>query len=91
VLPALAHAAGWTPESPRLVALSAPVSFKAPLAYFLPVKLSAGPRGESLATPDPINTSGDFAGLVGSDGFVELPAGPADFATGTLAPFRAWA
>jgi molybdopterin molybdotransferase len=91
VLPALAHAAGRTPETPRLVALAAPVSFKAPLAYFLPVKLAAGARGEPLATPDPINTSGDFAGLVNSDGFVELPAGPAEFAAGTLAPFRAWA
>ena len=91
VLPALAHAAGRTPETPPLVALTAPVTFKAPLAYFLPVKLSAGPRGERLATPDPINTSGDFAGLVDSDGFVELPPGPADFAVGTLAPFRAWA
>ena len=67
------------------------MTFKAPLAYFLPVRLSAGPRGEHLATADPINTSGDFAGLVDSDGFVELPPGPADFAVGTLAPFRAWA
>lgn len=91
VLPALAHAAGLEPEPPPLVALTAPVTFKAPLAYFLPVKLSAGPRGERLATPDPINTSGDFVGLVGTDGFVELPAGPAEFAAGTLAPFRAWA
>jgi molybdopterin molybdotransferase len=91
VLPALAHAAGLAPEVPALVALTAPVTFKAPLAYFLPVKLSAGPRGERLATPEPINTSGDFAGLVGSDGFVELPPGPAEFAAGTLAPYRAWA
>ena len=91
VLPALAHAAGATPPPPSLVTLAAPVTFKAPLAYFLPVKLSAGPRGERLATPDPSNTSGDFVGLVGSDGFVELPAGPAEFAAGTPAPFRAWA
>ncbi len=90
VLPALAHAAGRAPEAPAMVALATPVSFKTPLAYFLPVKLTSGPRGERLATPDPINTSGDFAGLVDSDGFVELPAGPAEFAAGTLAPFRAW-
>jgi molybdopterin molybdotransferase len=90
VLPALAHAAGCALEPPPLVALAAPVSFKAPLTYFLPVKLTTTARGERLATPDPINTSGDFAGLVGSDGFVELPAGPAEFAAGTLVPFRAW-
>jgi molybdopterin molybdotransferase len=90
VLPALAHAAGATIGSQPRVTLAAPVVFKAPLTYFLPVKLSTGPRGESLATPDPGNTSGDFAGLVGSDGFVELPPGPAEFAAGTLVPFHAW-
>jgi molybdopterin molybdotransferase len=43
-----------------------------------------------LATPDPSNTSGDFAGLIGTDGFVELPAGPTEFRAGTLAVFRGW-
>jgi molybdopterin molybdotransferase len=71
--------------------LAAPVVFKTPLAYLLPVKLVTGLRGESLAKPEPSNTSGDFAGLVNTDGFVELPAGPAEFAAGTLVPFYAWA
>lgn len=90
VLPALAHASGQTPAAPRTVALAAPVQFAPPLAYLLPVRLSSGPRGELLATPDPANTSGDFAGLVGTDGFVELPAHQTDFPAGTLAPFYAW-
>lgn len=90
VLPGLAHASGLTPTAPRPVALAASVSWKPKLAYLLPVKLSSGPRAELLATPDPSNTSGDFAGLVGSDGFVELPPGPADFPAGTLAPFFPW-
>ncbi|MCX6951710.1 MAG: molybdopterin molybdotransferase MoeA [Verrucomicrobia bacterium] len=90
VLPALAHASGLPPVAPRTVALAAPVSFKPKLAYLLPVKLSSGPRAELLATPDPSNTSGDFAGLVGTDGFVELLTGPAEFAAGTLAPFYPW-
>ncbi len=90
VLPALAHASGLAPAAPRTVALAAPVSWKTKLAYLLPVRLSSGPRAELLATPDPSNTSGDFAGLVGSDGFVELPPGPADFPAGTLAPFYPW-
>lgn len=90
VLPALAHAGGLVPAAPRPVALAAPVSWRAKLAYLLPVKLSSGPRAELLATPDPFNTSGDFAGLVGTDGFVELPPGPADFPAGTLAPFYPW-
>ena len=90
VIPALAVASGLPPAAPRIAALAAPVSFKAPLAYLLPVQLSSGPRAELLATPDPSNTSGDFAGLVGTDGFLELPPGPADFPAGTLAPFYPW-
>jgi molybdopterin molybdotransferase len=90
VLPALGHASGLTPPPPRLAALAAAVSFKPKLTYFLPVKLSGGPRAELLATPDPSNTSGDFSGLIGSDGFVELPAETTEFPAGTLAPFRAW-
>ena len=90
VLPGLAHASGLLPEVPRLVALAAPVTFKPKLAYFLPVKLTSGERGELLASPDPSNTSGDFAGLVGTDGFVELPAEPTDFPAGYVAPFRPW-
>jgi molybdopterin molybdotransferase len=90
VLPALAHASGQTPAPPRTVALAAPVRFAPPLAYLLPVRLSSGPRAELLATPDPSNTSGDFAGLLGTDGFIELPAGETDFPAGTLAPFYVW-
>ncbi|MBL9202406.1 MAG: molybdopterin molybdotransferase MoeA [Opitutaceae bacterium] len=90
VLPALAHASGLAPIPPTVVALAQPVTFKPPLAYFLPVKLSRGPHAEPLATPDPSNTSGDFAGLIGSDGFVELPAETSEFPAGTLAPFHPW-
>lgn len=90
VLPALAQASGARP-SPRPVAvLDRPVSFKPPLAWFLPVALSSGPRAERIATPHPANTSGDFSGLVGTDGFIELPPGPAEFAAGTIATFWAW-
>lgn len=90
VLPALAHASGANPSIPSPVALAAPVCFRPPLACLLPVRLSAGPRAERLATPDPSNTSGDFAGLIGTDGFVELPRGPGEFPAGLLVPFRPW-
>ncbi len=90
VLPALAHASGLRADPPRLAALAKPVTFRPKLAYLLPVKLSSGPGAELLATPDPSNTSGDFAGLVGTDGFVELPAEPGEFPAGTIAPFFPW-
>lgn len=90
VLPALSHASGMPPVSPRLAVLAKPVTFKPPLAYFLPVKLSSGFRAELLAEPDPSNTSGDFAGLVGTDGFLELPANQTEFPAGTIARFWPW-
>ncbi len=91
VLPALVQASGATAASPRLVALTALVTKKGGLAHFLPVRLSSGPRAELLATPEPMNTSGDFAGLVGTDGFVELPAEQTEFPAGTVARYWAWA
>ena len=90
VLPALAHASGLAPAALRTVALAAAVTFKPRMEYFLPVKLTSGPRAELLATPDPSNTSGDFAGLVGTDGFVALPAEQTEFPAGTLLPFFPW-
>jgi molybdopterin molybdotransferase len=90
VLPALDHAGGLVPRPLFQVALAEPVVFKPALACLLPVKLSSGPRGELLATPAATNSSGDFAGLVGTDGFVELPAAQSEFPAGTLVPYRAW-
>ncbi len=90
VLPALAHASCLAAVPFRVAALSEPVSFKPKLTYFLPVRIGSGPRAEMLAQPDPSNTSGDFAGLVGTDGFVELPPEPSEFPAGTLAPFWPW-
>ena len=90
VLPALAHASQLARVPSRFVTLATSVTFKPKIAYFLPVKLSSGPHAELLATPEASNTSGDFAGLLGTDGFVELPAEPAEFAAGTLASFRPW-
>jgi molybdopterin molybdotransferase len=90
VIPALDHASGLVAERLQAVALTAPVKANPKLAQFIPVKLSSGPRAELLAAPDPGNTSGDFGGLVGTGGFVELPPATADFPAGTLASFRSW-
>jgi molybdopterin molybdotransferase len=90
VLPALAQASGLALTTPRLVALARPLTFRPELACLVPVKLTSGAHGELLATADPTNTSGDFSGLVGTDGYVELPAGQAEFPVGYVAGFRAW-
>lgn len=90
VLPALARASGALPAPARYAALTAAVTFKPKLAFLLPVRLSSGPHAELCAQPDPGNTSGDFAGLVGTDGFVELPAEPTEFPAGYVARFHPW-
>jgi len=90
VLPALDHASGLMPRAPFLAALSERVVFKPKLACLLPVRLSSGPHAELLATPCATNSSGDFSGLVGTDGFVELPAALDEFPAGYVAPYRPW-
>jgi molybdopterin molybdotransferase len=90
VLPALDRASGLAPSPMRWVALGEAYAFKPRLACLLPVRLVSGPQAQIVAVPAEVGTSGDFAGLVRSDGFVELPAEPEAFPVGTLAPFRRW-
>lgn len=90
VLPALAHASGAASAPVRAAALATSITFQPSLAFLLPVKVRSGPNAELLATPDPTNTSGDFAGLVNTDGFIELPAAQTEFPAGTLARFHPW-
>jgi molybdopterin molybdotransferase len=66
------------------------VTFRPPLVCYLPVKLATGERAELLATPHATNTSGDFAGLVDTDGFVELPAEASEFPAGFVARYWPW-
>ncbi|MFZ9681655.1 MAG: molybdopterin molybdotransferase MoeA [Cephaloticoccus sp.] len=90
VLPALDHASRLMVPAPRRVRLAARHVFAAPLACLLPVRLEDDGAGGQVARPCPTNTSGDFSGLVGTDGFVELPADQNEFPAGHLAEFRAW-
>jgi molybdopterin molybdotransferase len=90
VLPALDHASGVAARVGFQAALAEPVAFKPKLACLLPVRISSGPRAELLATPGSVGTSGDFSGLVDTDGFVELPADTDDFPTGYVARYWGW-
>jgi molybdopterin molybdotransferase len=90
VLPALTKMEGSTPAAPRFAALTDAVRMPPNLAGFLPVRITSGSRGEQLAQPTPLNTSGDFAGLTATDGFVELPAGRDEIAAGTAVEFWPW-
>lgn len=90
VLPALAQASGARAAASCLVALAEPVRFKPSLAYLLPVRLVSSDHAERMATSAATNTSGDFAGLLNSDGFVELAAERTEFAKGFVARFWPW-
>ena len=90
VLPALRAAMGQaSSESPR-IALTAPFEVKAPLAFYLPVKLKNDDWGRTSAEPCPTNGSGDFTSLAGTQGFVELPPGPNTYPKGFVARFYRW-
>jgi molybdopterin molybdotransferase len=90
VLPALRAAMGQAPTEARRIALTAPVEVKAPLAFYMPVKLKSDDWGRTSAEPKPTNGSGDFTALAGTEGFVELPPGPHTFPKGFVAPFFRW-
>lgn len=89
VEPAIAQLLGERDSEPlRDVALTERVKFEAPLTWFLPAKTVAADAGR--VTPRPTNTSGDFAALAGTDGFIELPAEAQEFPAGFAAPWYPW-
>jgi molybdopterin molybdotransferase len=90
VLPALRAAMGQAPAVASRIALTAPVEVKAPLAFYMPVKVRSDDWGRAFAEPCPTNGSGDFTALAGTDGFVELPPGPNTFPKGHVARFFRW-
>lgn len=64
-------------------------TFNPALQYFLQVKLLINEKGELTATPLEGNGSGDFANLLQTDAFMELPLERNDFKKGEV--FRIWA
>ncbi len=90
VIPALRAASGARAPARPIVALARAYEFRAPLTCFLPVSLEYDPKGRTLAVPRPTGGSGDLNALGGTDGFVELPQGPANHAAGLAIPFYRW-
>ncbi|MDP9084620.1 MAG: molybdopterin molybdotransferase MoeA [Pseudomonadota bacterium] len=90
VIPAIAEAMGTKRAAPERLALAAPVTFKPPLAYFLPVNIVHDEWGRPWATPQPPRGSGGFLSLAGTDGFVELPPGPNTYPKGFVTTVYRW-
>ena len=89
-LPGLLHAMRINDTPVPVVGLAEEVRFAADLSCFLPVTLEYTADGRSLARPKQTNTSGDFAALGGTAGFVELPRGTSLFPAGYAARFYPW-
>ncbi len=64
------------------------VTFTAPLQYFMQVELRLNEQGQLTAIPVEGNGSGDFANLVDSDAFMELPLEQTNFKKGEA--YRVW-
>lgn len=84
-LPWLSRSIGLEPFVERAV-LAEDFIFKAPLTYFLQVRLEKN-NGVWMAWPVPGGGSGDFINLIKSDGFLELPADLEKFYKGQVLDF----
>jgi molybdopterin molybdotransferase len=90
VVPALYAAMGVPAKDCERIALAAAISWQQRLTGFIPVRVSHDDWARPWATPCFPNGSGDFAALALTDGFIELPPGPADFAKGYVAKLYRW-
>lgn len=90
VVGAAAAAMGAHPAQVERVTLGESIVFKPALTYFLPVQIEYDQTGRPVAHPRPTNTSGDFASLAGTTGFVELPREEVEFPQGFVADLYRW-
>jgi molybdopterin molybdotransferase len=90
VLPALFQASGRRSPRAETAVLAEDVTFSPKLTCFLPVRIMSTDDGCVLATPVPTNTSGDFASLSATDGYVELALEQNEFPAGTAVPLHRW-
>jgi len=90
VIPAIHEAMAARDLPQALAVLGAAYEFSPDLSCFLPVKIRYDRDGRAIAEPCPTNTSGDFASLTRTDGFVELPAETQHFSEGWTAKFYPW-
>ncbi len=89
VLPALFQASGRRRPPAESAVLAEDLTFKPKLTCFMPVRLKSD-DGLLLAIPVPTNTSGDFASLSGTDGYVELALEQDEFPEGSTVPLHRW-
>ena len=90
VIAALEKASGLAAGPPEFAALTEAVRFEPKLTCFQPVRLLSNTAGGVLAMPVHPNTSGDFATLTKTDGYLELALDETEFPAGTVARLVRW-
>jgi molybdopterin molybdotransferase len=90
VIPALGAAAQAQDSPPEFAALASDVTFEPELTCFQPVRLVSNAAAQLLAIPVNTNTSGDFAALSDTDGYVELAREQCRFPSGTPVRLIRW-
>ena len=83
-LPWLKASIGQASKPPIKAVLSERISFHHPLKYFSQVKLHYNEHCQLMATPVEGNSSGDFANLLNTDAFMELPLERNEFKKGEV-------
>lgn len=74
--------------TPIYAVLNEDVTFHPSLQYFMQVIVRINEQGQLVATPEEGNGSGDYANLIDSNAFMELPAEKSDFKKGEA--YRIW-
>jgi molybdopterin molybdotransferase len=87
-LPWLKASIGLLSGESSYAILNQDISFTPSLQYFLQVKLNVTENGNLIATPGEGNGSGDFANLLDTDAFMELPLEQNNFTKGEV--FKIW-
>jgi len=84
VLPWLQASLGFPPAMPSYAILEKTIRFEAPLLYFVQVKLKQDEAARIWAEPLEGHGSGDFANLLATDAFLELPLERTEFLVGEV-------
>ncbi|MBG30665.1 MAG: hypothetical protein CMI31_11785 [Opitutae bacterium] len=87
---ALRRLSGTEPNQPLKVVLSQQATHLAPTTGFLPVTIHSSNGGILKVTPLPLGNSGNVASVLGTDGFVQLPANRKKFPAGFETTFFRW-
>jgi molybdopterin molybdotransferase len=90
VLPALFISMGETPAAREKIALGGAVEVKSKLTSFVPIRAELDEWGRAWALPCSANGSGELSAFGGTDGFVELPPGPNNYAKGFVTRIFRW-